>query len=60
MKKPVTKLMLNQETIRMLANDQLTRVVGGVADNCPDITKLESGCTAPAYTIVWIPTGKQI
>ena len=44
MKKPITKLTLHRETIKTLNNDDLMRVIGGRAD-CPDLTRIISGCT---------------
>jgi hypothetical protein len=59
MKKP-TKLMLNQQTLRTLASDELSRVVGGWQD-CPDVTRLVSGCTvSPANSIIQIPAAKKV
>ena len=46
MKKSTTKLVLNHQTLRTLAHQELTRVVGGQA-NGPDITRLVSSCTDP-------------
>lgn len=61
MKKPITKLVLKPQTIRTLVNDELTRVVGGAADNCPNMTRLESGCTVPpADSIIQSPIAKKI
>jgi hypothetical protein len=60
MKKSISKLMLNHETIRTLVNDELSRVVGGVADNCSDMTRLVSGCTVtPAHSNIQSPTAKK-
>lgn len=58
MKKSITKLMLHQETLRTLANHELPRVVGGVANGCPDLTRLASGCTTNfhADSLVQNPT----
>lgn len=59
MKKP-TKLMLHQETLRTLASDELSRVVGGQQD-CPDVTRLVSGCTvSPANSIMESPGAKKV
>lgn len=60
MKKSIAKLMLDQETIRTLVNDELTRVVGGAQD-CPDVTRLVSGCTVTfANPIVQSPAAKKV
>jgi hypothetical protein len=47
MKKSIPKLVLHRETVRTLVNTELARVVGGLEDNCPAVTRQESSC-APA------------
>lgn len=60
MKKSIAKLTLDRETIRTLVDDELARVVGGLQD-CPDITRLVSGCTVPrTNSIVQSPAAKKL
>jgi len=49
MKKSIPKLALNRETVRTLVKTELARVVGGDETNCPNVTKLQSGCSSAVH-----------
>lgn len=46
MKKSISKLALNRETVRTLVNTELARVIGGLETICTQVTKLASGCSS--------------
>jgi len=45
MKKSIPKLVLKRETVRTLVNTELTWVVGGLETACPQLSRLQSGCS---------------
>lgn len=49
MKKSIPKLALNRETVRTLVATELTRIVGGAATACTQVTGLASGCSSQAH-----------
>jgi hypothetical protein len=49
MKKSIPRLALNRETVRTLVDTELARVVGGEETNCPQVTRLISGCSSQVH-----------